>query len=345
MLDNPAQHRSLSVFWQFTALSIGVFLVIGFFLTSLIDETKNILAFHIVSLLALLFVTIAFIAWHAARKLDKQQRTLQGHNAELEKMVRERTLQLEESTQECLRQAEEFSRLKDEFVSLAAHQLRTPPSIVSWYTETLLTGDLGPINEKQKEYLDEIYNANKRTVQLVNDFLTISRIELGTFSITREPVDIQKLTETILKEFAPKILVKRMVVETSFAPDIPIISADPKVIRIVLDNLVSNALKYTRTGGTIRIMVTPQPLPDEAGGPSITITVADNGYGIPQDQQKKIFTKLFRANDVRTTETEGMGLGLYLVKGVIEQSGGTITFTSQENQGTTFTVTFPVEMK
>jgi PAS domain S-box-containing protein len=229
----------------------------------------------------------------------------------------------------------QIDRVKTEFVSLASHQLRTPLSAINWYAEMLLNGDAGKISKTQKEYLNEIYNSNQRMVALVNALLNVSRLELGTFTVEPQPTQLNQVADDIIKELKPQILDKKQKIIRQYQSSLPVISVDPKLIRIVFQNLLSNAVKYTPAKGLITVGLSAQPR-------SIRLTIKDNGYGIPADAQSRIFTKLFRADNVRIKETDGTGLGLYIVKSIVEQSGGRIWFESTEDQGTTFYVDFPL---
>ena len=230
----------------------------------------------------------------------------------------------------------EIDKAKTEFVSLASHQLRTPLSAINWYSEMLLAGDAGPITEMQKKFVQEVYHGSQRMVELVNSLLNVSRIDLGTFGIDPVLTDITEVSESLLGELRSQIELRKLHLEVSYDEDVPSILLDPKLIRIILQNLLSNAVKYTPEGGKIRLGIMLD------GKKRLLITVADTGYGIPTSQHDKIFTKLFRADNVMEKDTEGTGLGLYLVKSIIETTGGSITFRSAENKGTTFFVTFPI---
>lgn len=230
----------------------------------------------------------------------------------------------------------EIDKEKTEFVSLASHQLRTPLSTINWYTEMLLAGDAGKLTLNQKKYLEEIYAGNQRMVELVNSLLNVSRLELGTFTIDPEPTNMIELAKAVIKEQEPGITARKLYVETNFGQDVPEIYADPKLLRMVFQNLLSNAVKYTPESGHILVGV-------EHKDKEVLIKVSDSGWGIPKDEANKIFTKLFRASNVKEQDTEGTGLGLYIVKSIVEESGGTIRFESEEHKGTTFFVSLPLE--
>ncbi|RJQ28821.1 sensor histidine kinase [Candidatus Parcubacteria bacterium] len=319
------------------------------FLREQIQEIRDLFAQRIVVSLVIMFAALSLIVWQASRTLTEQQVALKSYATSLEAMVKERTEKLEEAMKRELQHAEEISRMKDEFVSLASHQLRTPPATVNWYAEILLSGDLGKLNDEQQKYLEEIFKANKRMIGLVNDFLNISRIELGTLTVEPQPTNLVEAAESVLAELEPQIKRKETQIQKHFVSNLPIISTDPKLMRIVFQNLLSNAVKYTPPRGTVAVAIEkhlePQAIgiPGSAGGEShVFVTVSDTGYGIPAFQRDKIFTKLFRADNVKTKETEGTGLGLYLVKAIIERCGGTIWFESEEGKGTTFCVSLPL---
>ena len=229
----------------------------------------------------------------------------------------------------------EIDKAKTEFVSLASHQLRTPLSTVNWYSEMLLTGDVGEVTSGQKKYLEEIYSGNQRMVDLVNTLLDVSRIELGTLVVESKPTDIIKLTQNVIDEQRLQIIEKKIKLSPSFEDSVPLFKADPKLLRMVIQNLLSNAIKYTPDGGKVCVSISLDKK-------NVILKISDNGYGIPKNQQDKIFTKLFRADNVIGKDTEGTGLGLYIAKSIVEQAGGKLWFESKENQGTTFHVALPL---
>lgn len=237
----------------------------------------------------------------------------------------------------------EIDKVKTEFVSLASHQLRTPLSTVSWYAEMLLTEDMGGLNKKQKKYLNAVYTSNKRMVELVNALLDVSSLELGTFVIEPELIDICKLTEDVINEQKPQIDAKKMAFSFSCDENISSIHADPKLLHMVMQNILSNSVKYTPEGGKIDFSISLAN-PENHNKKNILLKISDTGYGIPKNQQHKIFTKLFRADNVRDKDTDGTGLGLYIVKSIVENFGGKVWFESSgvgKNKGTTFYVTLP----
>lgn len=241
----------------------------------------------------------------------------------------------------------EVDKAKTEFVSLASHQLRTPLSSINWYTEMLLNGDAGAINDGQKGYLEEVYNGSQRMVELVNSLLNVSRLDLGTFVINPTQVDVPKLVKSLCEELKSQIILKKQIIRENYSPDLPLFIADASLLRMVLQNLLSNAVKYTSIGGTITIELKVVPKGSDSAqrkieADSYAIKVSDSGMGIPKAQQDKVFSKLFRADNAKQSETEGTGLGLYIIKSIVDQAGGEVWFESEENKGTAFYVYFPL---
>ena len=231
----------------------------------------------------------------------------------------------------------DIDKAKTEFVSLASHQLRTPLSTINWYTEMLLAGDVGKLNTDQERYLQEVYKGNQRMVSLVNALLSVSRMDLGTFVFEPEPTDIVALVQNVIDEQRFHVDSKKITLTTTVERSMPLIQADAKLLSMVVQNLLSNSVKYTPLKGTVDISL--RILPDHQ---TLLLTIKDSGYGIPENQQSKIFTKLFRADNVREKDTEGTGLGLYIAKSIVDSSGGKIWFESTEGTGTIFYVELPL---
>jgi len=226
-------------------------------------------------------------------------------------------------------------RAKTEFVSLASHQLRTPLSSTSWYVEMLLAGDAGKITKKQKEYLEEIFVSNKRMSELVSSLLNVSRLELGTFAVNVEDCDVVKTCKSVLKEMSHEIKLKKIKISEEYDDNLNLLKTDHKLLRIIIQNLLSNSIKYTPESGGIHLLVEQQEK-------NVMIEVKDTGYGIPRKDHTKVFEKLFRAENVKKKEIDGTGLGLYIVKSIVDQLGGKVWFISEEDKGADFFVTLPI---
>lgn len=230
----------------------------------------------------------------------------------------------------------EVDRMKTEFISLASHQLRTPLSAMKWFGEMLVKGDAGALNPEQKAYAENILASNKRMIELVNDLLNISRIESGRIIIDPELVRLQDVIDEVINETKIKTNARKQHVVLNIQSDLPEVSLDKKLIREVYANLITNASKYTPDEGEIRISVSIK-------GDDLVSIVGDTGYGIEEKDKEKIFSKFFRGQKTSKLDTDGNGLGLYLVKAIVDSSGGKIWFESHEGTGTTFTFTVPIK--
>lgn len=228
-----------------------------------------------------------------------------------------------------------IERSKNEFVSIASHQLRTPLTAIKWYIESLLAGDAGKLNKKQQKYFEEVYRGSERMANLIGALLDASRIELGTLVKDRKDIVLKTECEKIIGELNVIIEKKKLKIVQKYEDNIPRIKSDPRAVRLILQNIISNAVKYTAKGGDITISV-------EKSGSRALVSVADNGVGIPRDAQDKIFTKFFRADNVKPVDQEGTGLGLYIAKQAIEQLKGKIWFDTILGKGTTFYVELPL---
>ncbi len=236
---------------------------------------------------------------------------------------------------EDITQRKEVDKAKTEFVSLASHQLRTPLSAIRWYSEMLLSKYVGELNDKQRSYVQEIYHGNIRMVELVNALLNTSRIDLGTFAVEPEQINLVEIAESVILELTPQITERKQEVVKAYEGAPKEYLADPKLMRIVFQNLLSNSVKYTQVGGKIGVEISVK-------GSDLYLSVWDNGYGIPRHQQGQMFQKLFRADNVRQKDTEGTGLGMYIIKAIVESANGRIWFDSEEDKGTRFHVLMPM---
>lgn len=234
----------------------------------------------------------------------------------------------------------EIDKAKTEFVSLASHQLKTPLSTINWYIE-LLVGKYGNnLDEKGKDYLLEVYRASKRMGALINALLTVSRIELNKINLIPQNVNLVACITEVLNDFKPQIQEKNFKIKEDYLTkkEDYSIHSDPKLVQIVFQNILSNAIKYTKEGGTISISFS-------RNDDTFIIKISDNGYGIPKAEQDKIFSKLYRASNIKTIDQDGTGLGLYIVKSILEKIQGSIRFESEQNKGTAFYIKLPKEAR
>lgn len=226
----------------------------------------------------------------------------------------------------------EILKLKDEFVFIAAHELKAPVFAIKGFLE--FVEQEKKIPKSVREYITNMHEASEHLSKLVNDLLQVARQEAGTMKIEPETLDVLPLIEEVVRE--QSVLGDKRAIRIEVrAKEHPSARVDRAKLKEVLTNLVSNAIKYNKEGGRVRVLVEPQAR-------LLAISVADTGYGIPKDQQAKICGKFFRASGKATEGVLGTGLGLFITKMLIEKMGGKISFTSIENQGTTFTFTIPL---
>lgn len=235
----------------------------------------------------------------------------------------------------------EVDRAKSEFVSLASHQLKTPITSIRWLSEALQRGSLGKLLPEQEKYVAGMHEASERMVALINDILNVSRIETDTLAIRPEPFDVCELAKSVLDEQRHTAEEKKLSLTLIAAPEMPIVHMDKQLVRMLFQNLFSNAIKYTPEHGTVSCEISLAKAVRE----TIFVKIQDTGIGIPKAEQSRVFEKLHRASNALASVPDGTGLGLYLVKTIIDKVGGGITFESIEGKGTTFFVSIPVVWK
>lgn len=229
-----------------------------------------------------------------------------------------------------------IERLKSEFLSVSAHQLRTPLASLKWSLETLLEEKAGKLNEEQKKIIEKTFNSTQRMLDLVNDLLNVAKIEEGKYVFKKVPTDLEKLTKMAIDSFEDRIKEKQIQLEFRVPlKKLPKIKIDPEKMSLVIQNLLDNAIRYNFPGGMITISL-------DSKNEKIEFSIKDTGIGIPESEKENIFQKFFRASNAMKTETEGSGLGLFVAKNIVEAHSGRIWFESQEGQGTTFYFTLPL---
>ncbi len=227
-------------------------------------------------------------------------------------------------------------RMKTEFVSIAAHQLRTPLSAIKWTLRMVLDGDTGEITAEQKDLLEKTYVSNERMISLINDLLNVSRIEEGRFLYKQELANMEDIVSTVIESSQELLKMKKMTLTFNKPKEVlPQVSIDKEKMELVVQNLIENAVKYTPEGGKLDVSL-------DKNSNDIVFKIKDTGVGIPESQQSRIFTKFFRGDNVIRMETEGSGLGLYTTKNIVEAHRGKIWFDSKEGEGTTFYFTIPI---
>ena len=277
---------------------------------------------------------------------------LSEYTGRLEKEVAARTKDLQDklveldSTNELLKKREgdltavnerllELDKAKSEFISVAAHQLRTPLSAIKWTLSLLIDENTENLSAEQKSLLMKGYESNERIINLINEMLVVTRIESGKIQFKLSPLHLEDVIASVLLDFSGQAHVRHMNLTFENPPaQSSYIQADPDMMRSVVQNLVENALRYTPDKGAITISMTSSPN-------EVRVSIKDSGIGIPLQQQSSIFNKFFRADNASKFRADGSGLGLYIIKKFVEKHGGKIWFESKEGVGTTFTFTIP----
>lgn len=251
------------------------------------------------------------------------------------KMLIERDIQLSEVN----RRLKEIDANRAEFVSIVAHQLRTPLAGIKWTLDMLVHGDMGEMTPEQKSHILKLLESNERMIRFVTDLLSISRIESGRLEYKFEPVNIGRIAEGSILDIYPISNEKQITINyRGKGLMLPQIAADTDKIRAVFQNILENAVKYSPNGSRITMDI-------RSKGSEILVSIADEGPGIPKDEQKNIFKRFYRAPSAVKVHSEGSGLGLYLAKAIIEGHNGKIWFESEAGKGTTFYFSLPVPHK
>ena len=260
----------------------------------------------------------------------KSYEEIQKFNAVLRSEVKKATTDLERANQNL----RELDKAKDEFITMASHQLRTPLTAIKGYLSMLLEGDAGEIKVGQYEFVEEAYSGATRMVALINDLLNVSRMETGRFFLEPTDFELTRLINEEIKQLEKTAKDKGLEIEFTKKGkgDIKLCADEMKVRQVVM-NFIDNAIYYT-INGKIKVRVSQDK-------ESAYFEVTDNGIGVPKEQQKHLFTKFYRAENARRTRPDGTGLGLFMAKKVIEEHNGEIIFHSEEGRGSTFGFKLP----
>lgn len=265
------------------------------------------------------------IAIQNAMRFDEIQR----FNVTLEQRVEEATRKLRRSNEK-LRQLDET---KDDFISMASHQLRTPLTSVKGYVSMVLDGDAGPLDPMQKKLLNQAFISSQRMVYLISDLLNVSRLRTGKFVIEPVPTDLAEVVGEEVRQLVETAKGRNLELEYRRPAHFPVLLFDETKLRQVIMNFIDNAIYYTPSGGHIVVGLVER-------AQAIEFTVTDDGMGVPKAEQHHLFSKFYRADNAKRARPDGTGLGLFMAKKVIASQGGAIIFKSQEGKGSTFGFTF-----
>jgi signal transduction histidine kinase len=249
---------------------------------------------------------------------------------------------------DALERLQELSRLKSNFLATVSHELRTPLTSVIGYSEMLLAGLAGELNDEQKDYLKTILDKGESLLRLISSILDLSRIEARGVQLQRALVDVNDVLQAAVESVMPQSFKKKLTISTEVSPSIQKVQVDADKIRQCVINLLSNAVKFTPAGGHISVRAGPaQAAPRDsgpfAGAGYFQIQVEDNGIGIPKELQSKVFDTFFQADSSASREYGGAGLGLSIVKSYVEAHGGGVSVRSEPGKGSIFTLVVPIE--
>lgn len=230
-----------------------------------------------------------------------------------------------------------LSEMKSVFVSVAAHELRNPLSVILGYADILLEQATGSLTAGQRDNLEIVKRSSLHLLEITNGLLDLARIDLGRLDLFLHPLALESLIQAVVREFRPQLDAAGQRIGVSIAPDLPYALADEARAFQIIRNLVSNAHKYTSPGGAVHISLGLAGTPDE-----LLVAIEDTGVGIPVDDQTKLFSRFFRASNAAQTGAAGAGLGLHITRLLVELHGGRIWLDSCVGKGTSVFVTFPV---
>jgi signal transduction histidine kinase len=257
---------------------------------------------------------------------------LEDANRNLEARVQQRTIELEEA----LRRLSEINQLKANFVANVSHELRTPLTHIRGYLDLLHTELLGPVNADQKKALDVSLRSANRLQSLIDDLILFSQASRGEMTLTLGPVDLNQVVSKVIGLIKAKADDHQIELEVDVAAELPFVQADEEKLSWVISQLLDNAIKFSKPAGKVRLAV----VKDEANNNLVTITVSDTGIGIPPDRIKEIFEPFHQLDSSATRRYGGTGLGLTLVRQIVEAHGSLIEVQSEANKGTT--IAFPL---
>ncbi len=338
-----------AVFWYYLLIILVIFAA---FMFGDFSQTNDVSRWLIIGLTALLLLAPLFFTRSTPNQiipttLPKSAPPVPAELAEVKRanqQLAEQDRALQAKDLELIQANQRLQKLeqaKNQFVSVTAHQLRTPLSAIKWTFHMILKGELGATTAEQKLFLQKGFDSSERVITIVNDLLNIDHIETGQSDYTFVSVKIIEWVENIVFEFTDRVKEKNIKLEVKKpTTTLPMVEMDPVKLSMVLENLIDNAIKYTPVGGQVAVTVKDDKL--NSARSVIEIVVGDNGIGIPPADQGKIFQRFFRSTNAIRVIPDGSGLGLFVAKEVVEKHGGQLWFDSQENVGTRFHLTIPL---
>ncbi|MDX1536040.1 MAG: sensor histidine kinase [Candidatus Spechtbacterales bacterium] len=303
------------------------------------DMRNRVILFTIATLLAVLVIApfVASRLINPIRKLENAAKAIEkgDFDTEVDINTGDELEDLGNTFNKMTKGLKRLEELKDEFVFVATHELRSPVTVIKGYLSMLKEGDAGKLPDTASDMINKADMANQRLAQLVNDLLEIARSEAGKLEISVSPVDITEPIQSSVEELQPLADEKSIQLTYENPGNVPQVLAENSRIKEVTVNLVGNAIKYTQEGGWVKVW-------HEVKDGMVTTHVEDNGFGMSEEAQKKLFQKFYRVQTEKTKSITGTGLGLFIVKQIIEKMNGKIWVESKEGEGSKFSFSLPV---
>ena len=342
-LSGPTEQRVLSPY-ALTPAEISVFVDRSAAIFTQLSQLLNVQALYLSKLIVRHHLVGLLVVGFpdAITELNESDNTLLSQLSDSVGVAIDNKLLFEEN-QHVLRQLRETNQklrelddTKDDFISMASHQLRTPLTSVKGYLSMMIDGDAGTVNPVQDKMLHQAYISAQRMVFLITDLLNVSRLKTGKFIIDARPTNLAKLIEEEVEQLIDTAKAKKLTLQYSMPREFPELMLDEVKIRQVVMNFIDNAIYYTPEGGHIDIDLSDTPK-------VVELRITDDGIGVPKDDRPHLFTKFYRAVNARKARPDGTGLGLFMAQKVIIAQGGSVIFESKEGKGSTFGFSFPME--
>jgi len=309
-------------------------------------------------ILSLSYLFVGSLSTYIAKLIGEREKALAQVSASQETQVKalelknrqmeqdERSLKSKDYELETANQhLQELEEAKSKFVAVTAHQLRTPLSAIKWTFDMIMLGQLGPVTAEQKEFLGKGFDSTQRMIQIVNDLLHVDQMKTGQVEYQFASFDLSKLLDNVVSQFSNQAMSKEIKIVVTKPPSssLPPIEGDESKLRIVLENLIDNAVKYTPKGGRVTVALSDKNI--NSASRTVDISITDSGIGIPAGDQSKIFGKFFRAGNAIRIEPDGSGIGLYISKDIIEKHGGSLSHENAPGGGTIFHLALPLKQQ